>query len=172
MVLVRFGEWEAILAMDATKLGKSLSDTLAAWGAMLPYTTDPYLRKDAQKSAQLRRFVAQYDRPHTKGCLFSGAGGGFLLVVSETPVEGAMQMRLNHAPPCLPYRSATLEEAHAAPKASPPPEMPPWGVPSPWALDIDGRPFPPPQRAMSTKAILVAAAAALAAGVVIGKRMR
>ena len=35
--------WEAILEMDAPKLGRALSDTMDAWGSMLPYTTDPYL---------------------------------------------------------------------------------------------------------------------------------
>ena len=33
----------AILEMDAPKLGRALSDTMDAWGSMLPYTTDPYL---------------------------------------------------------------------------------------------------------------------------------
>ena len=37
---------QAILAMDARKLGKALSDTMRAWSVMLPYTTDPYLGKD------------------------------------------------------------------------------------------------------------------------------
>lgn len=164
--------WEAILAMDAPKLGKALSDTMDAWGVMLPYTTDPYLGKDASKSAQLREFVQKYDRPHTHGCLFSGAGGGFLMVVSDTPVAGGMKMAINHTSPCLPYTSATLEEALSAPKAGPPPDSPPWGVHNPWHLDIHGQPFP---TTTPTRAKLVAAAvglAALSAGVAIGRALR
>ena len=42
--------------------------------AALPYTVNPYLGKDESKGKQLAEFVAKYDRPHTKGCLFSGAG--------------------------------------------------------------------------------------------------
>ena len=160
--------WEAILAMDAPKLGKALSDTMDAWGVMLPYTTDPYLGKDASKSAQLREFVQKYDRPHTHGCLFSGAGGGFLMVVSDTPVAGGMKMAINHTSPCLPYTSATLEEALSAPKAGPPPDSPPWGVHNPWHLDIHGQPFP---TTTPTRAKLAAAAVGLAAlsGVAIGR---
>ena len=36
----------------------------------------------------------------------------------------------------------TIEEARSAPKAGPPPSKPPWGVATPWHLDVDGRPFP------------------------------
>ena len=109
---------------------------------MLPYTTDPYRGKDAAKSEELRAFVARHGFPHTAGCLFSGAGGGFLMVVSEASVEGAMKMRINTDPVVLPYGSSTIEEARSAPKAGPPPSKPPWGVATPWHLDVDGRPFP------------------------------
>ena len=165
--------WEAILDMDSTKLGKALSDTMAAWGVMLPYTVDPYLGKDAEKSEQLKAFVAKYAAPHTKGCLFSGAGGGFLMVISDTPVENGMNIIVNNDPVCLPTKSATIEEARAAPKCGPPPSRPPWGESTPWHLDIAGRPFAaaassPP----STLALVGATAAALVAGVVIGQKLR
>ena len=163
--------WEAILEMDSTKLGKALSDTMTAWGVMLPYTVDPYLGKDAEKSKQLRAFVAKYSAPHTKGCLFSGAGGGFLMVISDTPVENGVNITVNNDPICMPTKSATLEEAHAAPKCGPPPASPPWGVTTPWHLDITGSPFPPATSSVSTATILGAAAAALAAGIMIGKTL-
>jgi hypothetical protein len=38
----------------------------------------------------------QYDIPHTKGCLFSGAGGGFLMVISDTPVEGGFKIEVQY----------------------------------------------------------------------------
>ena len=163
--------WEAILDMDSTKLGKALSDTMAAWGAMLPFTIDPYLGKDAAKSEQLRSFVAKYDAPHTKGCLFSGAGGGFLMVISDTPVELGMKIDINHDHVVQPCKSASLEEARAAPKCGPPPSSPPWGVSSPWHLDIEGRPFSSPKAPSNGLVVAGAAAAAMAAGVMIGKAM-
>ena len=75
---------------------------------MLPYTLDPYLAIDDEKSAQLKAFVARYDAPHTRGCLFSGAGGGFLMVISDEPVEGGMKIEINHDPIVLPHPSDHL----------------------------------------------------------------
>ena len=164
--------WDAILAMDSRALGKALSDTMAAWGGMLPYTTDPYFGKDAAKSEELRAFVARYDAPHTKGCLFSGAGGGFLMVISDEHVEGGLRMAINHESPCMPYKSATLVEAHDAPKAGPPPATPQWGVLSPWHLDIYGNPFPTVTPRYAKVAVMVATTAALALGVAIGRRLK
>ena len=84
--------WQAILSMDAPALGAALSATMGAWAAMLPYTVDPYLGDDEAKTRELRAFVAKYDAPHTLGCLFSGAGGGFLMVISEQPVHNGLKV--------------------------------------------------------------------------------
>lgn len=100
--------WAAIVARDSAALGRALSDTMGAWGGMLPYTLDPYLAIDDEKSAQLKAFVARYDAPHTRGCLFSGAGGGFLMVISDEPVEGGMKIEINHDPIVLPHPSDHL----------------------------------------------------------------
>lgn len=104
--------WNAILAMDAAALGKALTATMAAWGVMLPYTLDPYLASDGypgdpNKSKELKEFWTKYDNKH-EGCLFSGAGGGFLMVISTTPVEDAMQITLNHDHYCKPYPSMKI----------------------------------------------------------------
>jgi len=162
--------WEAICAKDSAKLGKALSDTMKAWAAALPYTTDPYLGKDAAKSAQLREFVAKYDAPNTKGCLFSGAGGGFLMVINDAPIEGAMKMTINNEPVCLPYKSNTLEEAKAHSNLGPPPASPPWGVVTPWQFGVDGLPFNEPKPYAKLK-LAAAVAAALAVGLVVGKKL-
>ena len=66
---------------------QALSATMRAWGVCLPYTVDPYLASpgyagDATKSEQLRAFWTGYEAI-TEGCLFSGAGGGFLMCISE-----------------------------------------------------------------------------------------
>jgi hypothetical protein len=100
--------WAGIVSMDSDALGQALSDTMTAWGEMLPYTVDPYLGDDEEKSRQLRDFCGHYDRPHTKGALFSGAGGGFLMVISDTPVEGGTQIKINHDPLCKPFPSHNL----------------------------------------------------------------
>jgi len=87
--------WKGIISMDADKLGQGLSDTMKAWEAMLPYTVDPFKKDHPEKSKELREYWTQYDRPHTKGCLFSGAGGGFLMIISDKPIENAMKIQLN-----------------------------------------------------------------------------
>jgi len=89
---------------------------MRAWEAMLPYTTDPYRDDDQAKSQQLRDFVARYEAPHTHGCLFSGAGGGYLMVISDSPVEGGVKIKINTDPICKPFPSDGLDSApHAVP---------------------------------------------------------
>ena len=82
--------WQGIVTMNSASVGKGLSDTMKAWEAMLPYTVDPYLHIDAAKSKQLRDFWTPYDVGGAEGCLgclFSGAGGGFLFIMSDKPVK-------------------------------------------------------------------------------------
>ena len=82
--------WQGIVSMNSASVGKGLSDTMKAWEAMLPYTVDPYLHIDAAKSKQLRDFWTPYDVGGAEGCLgclFSGAGGGFLFIMSDKPVK-------------------------------------------------------------------------------------
>jgi len=101
--------WEGIVSMDADLLGQGLSGTMKAWEAALPYTVDPFQKDDVDKSKQLREFWTQYDRPHTKGCSFSGAGGGFLMIVSEETIENAMKVQLNTDHIVKPFQSDNLE---------------------------------------------------------------
>ena len=104
----------SICAMDSAGLGRALSETMAAWEAMLPYTVDPYQADhrgypgDEEKSRELRKFWKSYDYPHTHGCLFSGAGGGFLMVISDTIVPGGVKIKINHDHYCKPFPSDTL----------------------------------------------------------------
>lgn len=67
--------WEAIKAKNAPQLGRALTETRRCWRAMLPETV-PMPRSQQW----IEPYLAE---PHL-GCLFSGAGGGFLMVVSET----------------------------------------------------------------------------------------
>eukprot|EP01060_Flectonema_neradi_P012963 TRINITY_DN1975_c1_g1_i1.p1 TRINITY_DN1975_c1_g1~~TRINITY_DN1975_c1_g1_i1.p1 ORF type:complete len:261 (+),score=36.09 TRINITY_DN1975_c1_g1_i1:40-822(+) len=66
--------WEGILKKDSKLLGKGLTGTMSGWSALLPETVPSYSREWYQPFTG-----SEYD-----GCLFSGAGGGFLLVVSST----------------------------------------------------------------------------------------
>jgi hypothetical protein len=78
--------FDAILRMDAPALGASLNLTMKCWEAILPHTVrHPLLRADLP--AILRAYQRQYP-----GAMYSGCGGGYLIVVSEAPVPGAFQV--------------------------------------------------------------------------------
>jgi len=75
--------FEAIVNMDAPALGASLNQTMKCWGAILPHTVrHPLLRGD------LMAILTAYQRQYP-GAMYSGCGGGYLIVVSEDPVPGA-----------------------------------------------------------------------------------
>ena len=107
--------WQSILKMDSSALGKALTDTMHAWEAMLPYTVDPWgplCGNDEAKGLQLRNFWSEFVAGGGKGaqgCLFTGAGGGFLMVISENPIDGAMKIVLNHDAICKPFPSDKLD---------------------------------------------------------------
>ena len=66
-------------------------------------------RESGTVCSELEEFLVKYRAPHTKGCLFSGAGGGFLMVINDAPVEGGLQIQINHDHLCKPFPSDTLD---------------------------------------------------------------
>jgi hypothetical protein len=78
--------YAAIVKMDAKKLGASLNLTMKCWETLLPSVVHhPALRVELMPI--LRAYQAQYP-----GAMYSGCGGGYLIVVSEKPVPGAFQV--------------------------------------------------------------------------------
>jgi len=74
--------WRAILNRDPLLLGRSLNDTLQAWKRTLPNTVpDPIMEE-----------VSRFDSCCGRG--LSGCGGGFVVVVSEEPVESGMRIKV------------------------------------------------------------------------------
>jgi hypothetical protein len=81
----------AIVARDARSLGASLNETMACWEALLPHTIwHPTIKMDLL--GLLRHYQAKY-----AGAMYSGCGGGYLTVVSEQPVPGALQIKVRIA---------------------------------------------------------------------------
>ncbi|GBG29981.1 Ethanolamine-phosphate cytidylyltransferase [Hondaea fermentalgiana] len=77
--------WDAIEAHDAPGLGQALSDTMVAWSRLLPNTVPQPMADE---------WCAPYRDKHL-GCLFSGCGGGFLLVISDgEPVDRGFQVEI------------------------------------------------------------------------------
>jgi hypothetical protein len=80
--------YDAIVRMDAAALGASLNATMACWEHLLPdVVRHPALRADLLPI--LRAYQAEYP-----GAMYSGCGGGYLIVVSERPVPGALRVTI------------------------------------------------------------------------------
>ena len=80
--------YEAIVRMDAKALGASLNLNMKCWEALLPQTVrHPLLREDLMPL--LAAYQKQYD-----GAMYSGCGGGYLIVISEKPIPGAFQVKV------------------------------------------------------------------------------
>lgn len=76
--------WDSIMAKDAAGLGKALDETLMSWKQLLPYTvSDELMKTRAELSAG------------SLGSCYSGCGGGYLMIVSEEPVEHAVDLRFS-----------------------------------------------------------------------------
>jgi hypothetical protein len=83
--------YDAIVKMDAKKLGASLNLNMKCWEILLPHVVrHPLLRVDLMPI--LKAYQQQY-----LGAMYSGCGGGYLIVVSEESVPGAFKVNVRVA---------------------------------------------------------------------------
>jgi len=88
--------FEAIRKMDEDALGASLNETMLCWEKLLPHVVaHPLIKID------LKAILRAYQRCFP-GAMFSGCGGGYLIVVSKQAVPGAFRIsvrtgRTNHS---------------------------------------------------------------------------
>ena len=83
--------FDAIVTMDASALGNSLNECMECWEAILPHTVrHPSISIDL---VGLQRFY----RERYAGAMYSGCGGGYLIVVAEEPVPGSFGVRVRTA---------------------------------------------------------------------------
>jgi len=83
--------FKAIVKMDAVALGASLNLNMKCWETLLPQVVrHPLLRVELMPL--LKAYQQQY-----WGAMYSGCGGGYLIVVSEKPVPGAFQVSVRVA---------------------------------------------------------------------------
>ena len=91
--VARLGEsghqcFDSIVRMDASALGASLTQTMKCWETLLPHVVrHPLLRSD------LADLLEAYQEEYY-GAMYSGCGGGYLIVVSDEPVAGALNVRV------------------------------------------------------------------------------
>lgn len=78
--------WESILKKDIKGLGKALSDTLISWKKILPLTVPDDIMKEVET-----KYFSDYP-----GAVTSGAGGGYVIVVSEKKVPGAIKIKVRY----------------------------------------------------------------------------
>jgi hypothetical protein len=85
--------FDAIVRMDLQALGASLNLNMKCWETLLPHVVrHPALR------VELMPILKAYQKQYA-GAMYSGCGGGYLIVVSETPVPGAFQVSVRTAIP-------------------------------------------------------------------------
>lgn len=83
--------YDAILNRDADALGSSMNACMDCWAAILPQTVrHPALTVD------LNGILAHYQSRYC-GAMYSGCGGGYLIVASTEPVPGAFQINVRIA---------------------------------------------------------------------------
>jgi len=83
--------FDAIARRDLAALGESLNECMRCWAALLPHTVrHPTLTADLEG-------VLSYYQARYPGAMYSGCGGGYLLVVSETAVPGGARVVIRRA---------------------------------------------------------------------------
>jgi len=82
----------AICRMDIGALGASLNECMRCWEQILPHVVKhPLIKTD------LKAILNVYQKNYP-GAMFSGCGGGYLLVISKKPVPGAFQVTIRITP--------------------------------------------------------------------------
>ena len=83
--------YDAIVKMDVNQLGGSFNLNMKCWETLLPHVVrHPALRVDLMPI--LKAYQAQYP-----GAMYSGCGGGYLIVASEKPVPGGFKVNVRVA---------------------------------------------------------------------------
>lgn len=80
--------YDAILARDLAALGQSMNTCMECWAALLPHVVrHPTITTDLAG-------ILEYYQARYAGAMYSGCGGGYLYVVSDEPVPGALQVKV------------------------------------------------------------------------------
>lgn len=78
--------YDAIVARDVDLLGQSMTETFYSWRKILPNTVPQWVLDEMES-----KFIGKYP-----GAITSGCGGGYAIVASEEPIEGAMKIKVRY----------------------------------------------------------------------------
>lgn len=84
--------YKAIIGCRADGLGAAFNECMQCWETILPRT----VRHDAltvDLVAMLEYYQSRYE-----GAMYSGCGGGYLYVISESPVPGSLNVKVRQEP--------------------------------------------------------------------------
>lgn len=80
--------YDAIAARDLGRLGAAFNACMQCWAAILPATV-----RHSTIAIDLPGILAAYQSRYA-GAMYSGCGGGYLVIASDRPVPGAFQVRV------------------------------------------------------------------------------
>jgi len=80
--------YDAILRKNAAALGASLNECMKCWEVLLPHTV-----KHPATCVNLLALLNYYQKRY-KGAMYTGCGGGYLIVVSEESIPGSFQVKV------------------------------------------------------------------------------
>jgi hypothetical protein len=80
--------YDAILKRDIQALGASMTKCMLCWETILPHTV-----QHPTITINIRQILDWYQSRYP-GAMYSGCGGGYLLIVSDDPVPGAFQVKV------------------------------------------------------------------------------
>jgi hypothetical protein len=85
--------FDAILARDIQGLGAAMNECMLCWETILPHTV-----RHSTITHDLMGLLTYYQETYA-GAMYSGCGGGYLIVVSEKTIPGSIkiQVRLGEA---------------------------------------------------------------------------
>jgi hypothetical protein len=83
--------FDAIRQMDIRALGASMTECMACWETLLPHTV-----RHHTLTVDLIGLARVYQSRHP-GAMYSGCGGGYLIVASEESVPGAFKIQVRNS---------------------------------------------------------------------------
>jgi cytidyltransferase-like protein len=78
--------YAAIVTKDVNLLGQSMTETFYSWRKILPNTVPQWVLDEMES-----KFIGKYP-----GAITSGCGGGYAVVASAEPIEGAIKIKVRY----------------------------------------------------------------------------